>query len=130
MGQLINCRQISQTFIYLKYEKILTNKLKNLVYKQKWKLSYWSQIFYSKSQNFKRKLSYQSQIQLQKPEARQGVRKARWFGKASGFCITDETQITDDVNNAELDFRKALLALTCGPDPFDAEYSDFYNNYF
>ena len=47
-----------------------------------------------------------------------------------GYLGFDETQIADAVNDADLDFRKAFLTLTGGPDPSDAEYIDLYNNYF
>ena len=41
----------------------------------------------------------------------------------------DETQIADAVNDADLEFCKAFLTLTGGPDPFYAEYIDPYNKY-
>ena len=47
-----------------------------------------------------------------------------------GYLGFDETQIADAINDADLDIRKAFLTLTGGPDPFDAEYIDPYNNYF
>ena len=47
-----------------------------------------------------------------------------------GFLGFDETQIADTVNEYDLDFRKAFLALTGGPDPFDVEYIHPYDNYF
>ena len=48
----------------------------------------------------------------------------------TGYLLFDETQIADAVNNADINFRKAFLTLIDGPDPFDAEYIDPYNNYF
>ena len=46
-----------------------------------------------------------------------------------GYLGFDETQIADAVNDPD-DFRKAFITLTGGPDPFDVEYINPYNNYF